>query len=268
MKKEAERQNINMFGKRGGLLFDEMSIQDELQILRKGDAWTIVGAVDMGKTNNVISIVTSGTKKVELATHCLQFVLHAFCGFRLPLAYYGSNPATAHQIYVNFWDCVNVLDENGFTVDYVMFDGATTNRSFTNMILNDNPRSQNFTATSIFDSNHKIYVIQDVKHVIKTLRNNIEASKQQNKNSNGRYLVLNGRAIIWEHFEDAFKFNIQNGIRIHKKLTKEHIEITSASKMRNGLAEEVLDRNMLFLMQSYQATTVDHPEFLSSTIEI
>ena len=50
-------------------------------------------------------------------------------------------------------------------------------------------------------------------------------------------------------------------------LTKDHIELTSASKMRNRLAEQVLDKDMLFLMKSYQATLND-PERLSATIQL
>jgi hypothetical protein len=54
MKKEADKQSTSEFGRRGGILLDEMSIQDDLQIKKRGDEWEIVGAVDMGKTNNVI----------------------------------------------------------------------------------------------------------------------------------------------------------------------------------------------------------------------
>ena len=34
------------------------------------------------------------------------------------MAYFGSNPATTHQIFINFWECVDALDEHGFIVDY------------------------------------------------------------------------------------------------------------------------------------------------------
>lgn len=265
MNKEALKQDLSKFGKRGGIIIDEMSIQDDLQIVRKGDAWSIVGGVDMGEVNNNISVITNKEKKVQLATHCLQFIFHGFCGFRWPIAYFGANPATTHQLYVNFWECLDVLDEHGFTVDYVMFDGATTNRSFMNMLLKDDPRSEKYTAQNIYDSDHQVYVIQDVKHVIKKLRNNIEASKREHKSSAGRYLVLNGKPVVWDHFEEAYQFNLQSGFRIHKKLTKEHLELTSASKMRNKLAEQVLDKDMLFLFKSYQAT-LDVPERLASTI--
>lgn len=104
------------------------------------------------------------------------------------------------------------------------------------MLMCDDPRSQKFTAKDIYDKNHQVFVIQDVKHVIKKLRNNIEANKTKHKASAGRHLVLNGKPIVWNQFEEVFEFNVQNGFRIHRKLTKKHLDLTSSSKMRNHLA--------------------------------
>lgn len=87
-------------------------------------------------------------------------------------------------------------------------------------------------------------------------------------NSNkGKYLVLRGRPIVWEHFEDAYNFNNEQLLRIHRHLTKEHIYLTPASKMRNNLATQVLDKEMLFLMKQMQRASTN-PERLSSTIEL
>ena len=41
-------------------------------------------------------------------------------------------------------------------------------------------------------------------------------------------------------------------MRIHPKITDEHIFLTKPSKMRNHLAEEVLDKDMLNLMTKFQ----------------
>ena len=103
MKKEADRQKVSTFGRRGGICIDEMTIRDDLQIVKEGDAWNIVGAVDMGEINNNMAVILNKKKTVELATHCCQYVFHGFTGFRWPVAYYGSNPATSHQLFINFW---------------------------------------------------------------------------------------------------------------------------------------------------------------------
>ena len=183
------------------------------------------------------------------------------------MAYFGSNPATTHQIFINFWECVDAFDEHGFIVDYVILDGAATNRAFMNMLLNDNARGSNYTTKDIYNIGHDVFVIQDSKHVIKRIRNSIESSKLGNRAAPGRHLVLNDQPIVWEHFEAAYAFNQLSGLRVHRHLTKEHIELTSASKLRNRLAEQVLDKDMLFLMRSYQAT-LNEPEKLSATVQL
>ena len=52
MQKEMAKQNVSDFGKHGGIVIDEMSIQDDLIITKSGDTWHLVGFVDMGTTNN------------------------------------------------------------------------------------------------------------------------------------------------------------------------------------------------------------------------
>lgn len=135
---------MSEFGKHGGLIIDEMSIQDDLVIQKTGDSWSLVGMVDMDSTNNNVDIICNGKKKVQLATHALQFVFHGLTGFRWHVAYFGSNTVTAHQLCSTYWKCVDVLDEHGFTVGYMMADGASTNRAFTSMLFNSNIREQKF----------------------------------------------------------------------------------------------------------------------------
>ena len=176
MQREVERQKIPQFGKHSGLVLDEMSLQDDLTISRKEDCWVLTGACDMGQTNNNISVITNGHKKIELATHCLRYMYHGFTGFRWPVVFYGSNPASTHQLYLTLWECIDELDEIGITVDYLMFDSASTNRSLIALLLNKNPRDQKLMAKNIYDNSQIIHIIQDPKHVLKKLRNNVQSS--------------------------------------------------------------------------------------------
>ena len=51
-------------------------------------------------------------------------------------------------------------------------------------------------------------------------------------------------------FKDAFDWDQSNfSLPLHEALTPSHFELDSAARMRNHLAEDVLDKKMLFLMQ-------------------
>jgi hypothetical protein len=90
------KQNVPEFGRHGGIVIDEMTIQDDLIITKSGDTWNLVGYVDMG-TNNNIDTIMKDKKKVNLATHALQFVFHGFTGFR-----YVRKPENVNLILLKF----------------------------------------------------------------------------------------------------------------------------------------------------------------------
>ena len=71
---------------------------------------SLVGACDMRETSHTISVIANGRRKVELATHCLQYMFHGFTGFRRPVAYYGLSPTTAHQIYLTVKSFVQFIN--------------------------------------------------------------------------------------------------------------------------------------------------------------
>ena len=80
----------------------------------------------------------------------------------------------------------------------------------------------------------------DISHVIKIIRNNIIKSGdgQQFKPT----ITLNDNHIIWEHFKRAYLWDMSNKFSIHHNLSQEHIFFTNESKMRNHLAEGVIER--------------------------
>lgn len=130
------------------------------QIVRRGSDWSLVGAVDVGPLCNNINILIKKKKSVQMATHVLQFVFHGVYGFRWPVTYFGTNPGLSHQIYFNFWKIVEALGDHDFIIDYVMLDGASTNRAFQTMLLGTKPsllRQDLFQTTDIF-YHHQISV--------------------------------------------------------------------------------------------------------------
>ncbi len=62
--------------------------------------------------------------------------------------------------------------------------------------------------------------------------------------------MVNGKSILFEQWVSAFKWDqSHHTMKLHPKLTHDHFELDGRSKMRNGLAEDLLDGNMLYLME-------------------
>ena len=68
-----------------------------------------------------------------------------------------------------------------------------------------------------------------------------------------RLLTIDDRTNQWKMWIDAYMWDQDNhSFKIHHKLTHDHIFPNSAQKMRNHLAYDTLNSDMLHLMQSYQ----------------
>lgn len=112
LKEEGKLPNEGFYG---GILIDEMAIQQDLTIVKKGKSMHLIGNVNLGPT---------------LAKYALQFLYLGHTGFRWPIAHYPCNGAQAHELFVIFWQLVDKLKEYGFETDYVSVDGAISNRQF------------------------------------------------------------------------------------------------------------------------------------------
>ena len=54
---------------------------------------------------------------------------------------------------------------------------------------------------------------------------------------------------VWEHFKKSYLWDMSHPFPIHHKLSQDHIFLNNESKMRNHLAEDILDKEMLHLME-------------------
>ena len=91
------------------------------------------------------------------------------------------------------------------------------------------------------------------KHNLKKVRNNLIKSGTKDFHTNK--LEIDGKMVLWEHWLQAYQWDVRNhSFPVHQKLTEEHMFPSNQQKMRNGLAEEVLDKNMLHLMEVKHAT--------------
>ena len=98
----------------------------------------------------------------------------------------------------------------------------------------------------------KIVFLMDPPHLLKKNRNSVLSSGFQP--SHQRLLNFESHFIIWKMFVDAYNWDCtNNSFKIHHKLTDEHLFPSNSQKMRNKLAFQVLDEDMLNLMKCYSA---------------
>ena len=69
-----------------------------------------------------------------------------------------------------------------------------------------------------------------------------------------RLMILDKGSIHWSLWKEAYDWDVSNVLRVYPKLTREHVELTNASKMRNFLAENALDSNMMNLFVNFKDT--------------
>lgn len=83
-----------------------------------------------------------------------------------------------------------------------------------------------------------------------------------------RLLTLpNSLQIHWQMFVDFFYWDQQNALQLHRKLTNEHIYPDNQLKMRNYLAEDMLNSTMLNAFKTYQNVLGDKGQILNGLIE-
>ena len=265
MQQEALRQNVPPHGMYGGLIMDEMSIQEDLVIASDKTGQHLVGLSDSGKECFLMNSANSGCLDRQLANHVLQYFFHGLSGFRWPFANYPNNQASPAELFVTAWKCIEALEDYGFHVVYCCMDGSSNNRAFLKMHFpTDELLSTNMCACHFKNPKRRIIFMMDPCHLLKKIRNGILSSGF--KDFHTRILTLNGKVIVWEMWVNAYFWDRNNPFPIHRKLTDEHLFPNNAQKMRNKLAFDVLDQEMLHLMQTYNASLKNQSEELEAAI--
>ena len=132
------------------------------------------GALDAGDLGNNIRVIRNGEKRMKMATHALQLLFHGFTGFCWPIAFYATDNVDSAELASIVWEACSILGDFGFTIDYVMTDGASSNRGLFNLLCHGDARQASYISVDAFDVSHSIYLVQDPKHCIKKIRNSDE----------------------------------------------------------------------------------------------
>ena len=246
----------------GGIIFDEIHLQPGIQLQKEGEGLKLFGYANQGENHNGLSNCLNGGNGLQIATTVLQFVFLAFNGFRFPFSYVLCSGISTGELTSLLWDIINTLKYLGFKIHYICMDGASINRSLVNQItLPGTAKAPNITTLC-----SSISCIMDFSHVVKKIRNNIYSSGTQSFHN--RQLQHPLGSIYCQFFTDAYNWDKQNHyLPIHRKLTSDHFHLTTNLKMRNHLAEEVLNKDMLYLFKQYQ-NSLPQPFALNGVIAL
>ncbi|KAK3747398.1 hypothetical protein QZH41_012095, partial [Actinostola sp. cb2023] len=249
MAKEAKDKGVTDYGRHGAIIFDEMSIQEDIELKQKNGQWEIVGITRMGESAHQLLALTKGAVQSTMATHMLQFMFLGNEGFRFPFAHFPTANVTSAQLFELFWDAVDALQMFGFTVRLSISDGAGANRKFVLMHFKDTKEAEDNKYTTISPASGKsLTFMMDPSHNFKKVRNGVEKSKANH--SGARQFTIGDTEILWDHLYAAYLYDLEhNSLQTHRFLTDEHFHLTSTSKMRNHLADDVLGEDMLNLLK-------------------
>lgn len=163
----------------------------------------------------------------------------------------------ASDLYTICWQLISELQDWGFKVDYILQDGGEQNREFTKLHFVDAVASKYMTP-NVCDMSRNIVISQDYSHVIKKCRNSVLSSGTGKTRMLQLYINDKYVPIVWKYFVDAVQWDRKTNTRlINQKITDCHLYPNNSEKMRNHLAEDMLNKDMLNLMYSYKASLVD-----------
>lgn len=165
------------------------------------------------------------------------------------------------------WEVIGAVESTGLKVIVVTTDGASPNRKFFRM--HEDPSGTNvcngvmYKTTNIYAPEREIYCTSDVPHLMKTARNCWEKScfdgTRLMQVHNRSYLKVHdhmmialkfmqkaGHYILWKRLEDLHKkTQMESGLYMGKKLTREYICLTSYLRMRVDLTALVHNQGFI-----------------------
>ncbi|KAK3082719.1 hypothetical protein FSP39_003464 [Pinctada imbricata] len=167
MQTEASRQKVSREGYFGGIILDEMSIQEDLQIVNYKEGTMLYGLADSDLDVKRMKTLNSNKVYDSLANHVQQYVFNGLTGFRWPFANFPNCQADPSEIFVTTWKCIHALGEYGFSPIYCCMDGSANNRAFIKMHFTGDPISSKMVAPFYQNPTKQMIFIMDPCHLLK-----------------------------------------------------------------------------------------------------
>ncbi|RXG53082.1 Transposable element P transposase [Armadillidium vulgare] len=219
------------------LYIDEMSIKKSLEYNSRFGS--ILGFVDYG----------NGRREPKLANTALAFMVRSLhSNWKQALSFFFcENSVPFLELKEVMFSILTELKNIGIKVVAITTDqGSNFAKCFKNLGVSISEPFFNF-------QNEKIYVLCDVPHLIKSVRNTL-------KNYNIR---SNDGTAKWDDIRKCYELNLSNNFKFIPKVTEKHINVPPfGGKMKVKLATQVLSASMATAIHT--ATIINIPNKLGS----
>lgn len=195
------------------LVFDEVDIRRSLTFDTTKDE--IIGYVDMGNE-----------KTIELAKHvCLFMIRGIFSNWKIVISYFAtSNVMNSEHLKNKIKDNISYCNEIGINIRAIVCDQGSNNRSALKLL------GTNSTQPYFYFNSKKIFVIYDVPHLFKSIRNTLIKSD----------ISFEGGVASWKVPEEIYNIEKHQSVKMCPKLTTKHIYPNTWQKMKVSYAVQVM----------------------------
>lgn len=169
------------------------------------------------------------------------------------LANFGTDTAISDQLFPISWKAVGLLENKcKLKVMGLTGDGSSNNRNLFKMhgLMSSECKKDGDVIYKIqnpFDRSRYIFFISDPLYLVKTLRNSLKSSCQ----GGARYMWNDGYDILWSHITSLYYEDLESGLHLMPKITLDHLNLTSYSKMNVHLAAQVLSTTVSNVLKEF-----------------
>jgi hypothetical protein len=231
------------------LMLDAMSIKQQIEFDSRKQ--TLTGFVDLG----------TGEESETPATEALVFMLVGLRGhWKAPIAYFFTKGLPAETQTELIKHCLEELHKLGFKVMTLTMDGHASNLGMCRLLgckLSLDDGWENFKPYFSIHPDEKVYVVLDACHMIKLVRNMLQAY-QSIRSDKG--------VVIWRLISDLHETQMELGLRFANRLSNNHITFQS-QKMKVSLAVQTLSSSVASALLTLKELRV--PKFIGcdATVE-
>ena len=209
------------------LTFDGMALKSKLQYSEAHDK--INGFVDLGEFGK-------GTS--DVAKQALQFMVRGLSTkWKQPLGhFFGSYAVKAEVLQQMLTSAVSLLEKTGLQVVAVVCDQEISHRLMFKCLGASVSQPWFMSA-----NNNKVFVMYDVPHLVKNLRNNLL----------NHDIIINDQTVSFKHLQRLYELDKQSSLRLCPKLTDGHFNLKPFKKMKVSLATQVLSHSVSSALKTY-----------------